>query len=358
MNFNDFSIAINILIFSVCAGFVWIAGTKLTSYMDGISKKTGLGHAFVGVLFLGGITSLPELATVTTAAFTGNAPLAINNMLGSISINLVILALADIVIGKDALTSVVAHSSTLLQGTLNIFLLTIVALAGLVGGVTFFGASLWSWALLPTFVILMWLSGKYRDRQPWIIPDERGRGEGKSESGSSAESRGSGEGQLSTTRLVGFTIVASLTILVAGYFLAQTADALANQTGIGSSMIGLVLLAFATGLPEISSVYAAMKKGHYEMAIGDIFGTNMWNVAIIGLADFFFREGSALGEVGTFELVATLLAIVLTCIFVIGLLERKDKTIARMGYDSFGVLLIYIAGVVLLYFVDAGRAGG
>jgi cation:H+ antiporter len=83
-------------IFAVAAVVVWLAGTRLTRYVDGISTKTGLGKAFTGMLLLGGITSLPEVAAVSTSAAVGNAPLAVNNLLGTASINLILLAVADV----------------------------------------------------------------------------------------------------------------------------------------------------------------------------------------------------------------------------------------------------------------------
>jgi cation:H+ antiporter len=107
MALNDFPIWLNAAVFAVAGFVVWGAGTRLAVLVDGIARRSGIGHAFLGMLLLGGITSLPEVATVASASYVGNASLAVNNLLGSAAINLVLLAIADAILGRDALTSVV-----------------------------------------------------------------------------------------------------------------------------------------------------------------------------------------------------------------------------------------------------------
>ncbi len=107
MALNDFPIWLNAAVFAVAGFVVWGAGTRLAVLVDGIARRSGIGHAFLGMLLLGGITSLPEVATVASASYVGNASLAVNNLLGSAAINLVLLAIADAILGRDALMSVV-----------------------------------------------------------------------------------------------------------------------------------------------------------------------------------------------------------------------------------------------------------
>ena len=79
MNLGDFSslgLTANRAIFAAAAGIVWFSGYKLAEYLDGIAGKTGLSEAFVGMLLMGTITSLPEIAAVSTSAYIGNAALA------------------------------------------------------------------------------------------------------------------------------------------------------------------------------------------------------------------------------------------------------------------------------------------
>jgi len=336
--FEQFPLAANAAIFAVAAAFVWLAGTRLAVYVDGIATATGTGQAFIGMLLLGGITSLPEIATVTSASWTGSASLAVNNLLGSAAANVLLLAVADAVLGHDALTSVVAKPSTLLQGTLGMMLLGMVAAAVVAGDILVFGVGAWSAALLAACIGALWLSSDYESRHVWTAATRDGVDKDEPETP---------EQPLRTLALK--TAAAAAVILVAGFFLAQTGDAIAKQSGLGAGLVGLVLMAFATSLPEISSIVSALRLHRYEMAVGDIFGTNLFNIALLFIADLSYGGGPVLSEAGAFEAVAGLLALLLTGVFVLGLLERRDRTVLRMGYDSLAALVLYAAGLAVLY---------
>lgn len=349
MAFDSLSIWLNCGLFAVCAVAIWLAGSRLAIYVDGIADQTGIGQAFTGMLLLGGITSLPEIATVTTASWTGNAPLAVNNLLGSAAINILLLAIADAVLGRNALTSVIGKPATLLQGTLGMMLLAAVAAVVLARDVHVAGVGLGSTALIVLCFVSLWLSSGYERRHVWTVVD----GEPDTSDIPGDGDRGKSETQKQPLRpLIIKTIVVAALILGAGFVLSQTGDAIAQQTGLGASLVGLVLVGFATSLPELSSIVAAVRIRRYEMAVGDIFGTNLFNIALIFLADLAYPGGPVLAQAGAFEAVAALVGLVLTGVFVVGLLERKDRTAARMGYDSLAAIVLYVAGLVVLYMID------
>ncbi|MCZ7661045.1 MAG: sodium:calcium antiporter [Xanthobacteraceae bacterium] len=330
---------VNVVVFVLAAAVVWAAGTRLARDLDGIAELTGMGRAFMGMLFLGGVTSLPEVAAVGTAAWTGNAALATNNLLGSVAINVMLLAVADAVLGRDALTSVVASPATLLQGTLNIILLTVLSAAVVVGDVEVLGMGGWTILLFVLCVAAFWLSSRYSQRAPWRLA--------ASEKGRSPQSD-AGAPKRPLSRLVMRAAGAAVVILVAGYALSRSGDALAQQTGLGAGLTGLVLVGFATSLPELSSITAAVRLRRYEMALGDVFGTNLLTIALLLLVDALYAGGPVLNEAGRFEAVAALLGAVLTGIFLVGLLERQNKTFLRMGYDAVAGLVVFAAGLALL----------
>jgi cation:H+ antiporter len=85
------------------------------------------------------------------------------------------------------------------------------------------------------------------------------------------------------------------------------------------------------------------------MAISDIFGTNLFNVTIIVLVDALHPGGPVLVEAGRFAAFAALLALVLTALFLVGMLERRNRTVLHMGWDSLAALVVYAAGVSVLY---------
>jgi cation:H+ antiporter len=167
---------------------------------------------------------------------------------------------------------------------------------------------------------------------------------------------GRGDEQAALWPAVTKMIAASAVVLIAGYALASTGEAIAHSTGIGSNLVGLVLVGFATSLPEVSSIYGSVRRKRYEMAIGEIFGTNLWDLVLIFLIDLLYRGDAILNLAGPFESFATLLGMVLTCLYLIGLLERRDRTIARMGYDSLAVMIVYAGGLCVLWFLQGHSA--
>lgn len=143
--------------------------------------------------------------------------------------------------------------------------------------------------------------------------------------------------------------IGAAAIMIAGFFLSQTGDAIARQTGLGQSFMGAVFLSLSTSLPDISAIVAALRLRQYEMAISDVFGTNLFNLALIFLVDAISQGELVFNAISGFSLFAALLGIVLTTIYLIGLIERRNRTIARMGFDSLATLCTYFAGLFILY---------
>lgn len=330
---------LNAAIFVAAAAIVWAAGTRLARTLAAIGDATGLEQAFVGMLLLGCLTSLPEIANVTTASYFGNPALAVNNLLGSASINIVLLALADAIIGRDALTSTVTRPSTLLQAALCLLVLVLVAVAITTGDVAFGGVGLWSASLLLVSIAAFWLSARYGERAPWTLRDTAKRRREKPRGGT----------EESVPRLVVKTAIGAAVILAAGYALSQTGDGLARQTGLGSGLVGFLLIGLATSMPELSTITAALRMKRPAMAVGEVLGTNFVNLSLILLADAVYAGKPVINALGRFEVISSLLGALLTGIYLVGLLERRDPVVLRMGYDSLAVLVVFGGGVALLF---------
>ena len=341
-DFGALSLPANLAVFAAAAAIVWLAGTRIAGYASTLAERTGAGRALVGALLLGGITSLPEIATTGSAAATGNAALAVNNLLGGVAMQVAILALADAAIGRGALSTIVARPTVLLQATLNILLLALVAIGITAGDVPFLGLGAWTTAIAVGYVAAMAIIGRSHAAEAWRPAREVAADAAGDDPSEAGETR-------STGRIAGYTALAACAIFAAGYVLARTGDALAAQTGLGASFVGAVLVAIATSLPEVSSTLAAVRLGHFELAFGNIFGTNLFDIAAVALADAVYAGGPVLREVGAFSVCAALLATLVTAIFLGGLIERRDKVVLRMGLDSVLVLLVYLGGLALLY---------
>jgi cation:H+ antiporter len=85
------------------------------------------------------------------------------------------------------------------------------------------------------------------------------------------------------------------------------------------------------------------------MAISDILGTNLINVGLLFVIDLLGSGEPVISQLGAFSAFGAMLGVVLTSLFLVGLAERRDRTLLRMGYDSILVILAYCGGVVLLY---------
>lgn len=330
---------ISISVFLVAAGIVWAVGTRLTHVLDALAIRTGMGHALVGMLLLGGITSLPELANVITASAAGVPALAVNNLLGSAAINILLLAAVDAFIGRGAVTASVRQPGVLMMCGLCMILLAVAAMAIIIGDVGVAGVGLWSLWITALSLAFFALSAGYDRRAPWVV---RNTGETSHKTDKKPKA--------GLRRMVLETLVLAILIYAAGAMLSLSGEALAEASGLGAGAVGFLLIGTATSLPELSTIVAALKLKRHEMAFGQVLGTNFVNLSLFVIADIAFRGGPVINELGTFEAALALLGCILTGIFLVGLLERRDPRIMRMGYDSLLVIVVFVLTSVMLVF--------
>jgi cation:H+ antiporter len=337
---HDYPLWLNALIFLFSGIVVWVGGTRLTVQVDKISSLTGIGQAFAGMLLLGCITSLPEVANTITASSIGNPALGVNNLLGSAAINVFLLAIGDAFVRRDALTSIVAGPSTLMLSVLCMLVLIAVAIAITTGDVLLVGVGAWGLAITVISIIAFWLASGYGARSRWHVIDD-------ADDAFDATTYGD-KPREALGRVVWKAAGAGAAIFVAGYALSQTGDALAEQTGLGTGMVGFALIGIATSMPELSTIIESIRPRRYEMAFGQVLGTNFVNLSLFVLADAVFAGGPVVNELGRFETISALLGAALIGVFLVGLLERRDATIMRMGYDSLAVIILFFGGLGVL----------
>jgi cation:H+ antiporter len=349
LGFHSYPLWLLIAIFSGAAVAVWIAGTRLSRYAGIISDRTGIGQALVGLILLGGITSLPEIATSVTASWTGNAALAVNNILGGVAMQVTVLAIGDFFLGRSALTGTLPRPHVIIQAAFSIVLLALVAAGIVVRDTMLFGVGAWAFAVLIAYFVMLWVAQAAEVRVVWVLkePDQTKRE--KRVKSDREERQDEGDEEAPTSRVVSKTVAAAATILVAGFLITRTGESIAEATGLGQSFFGAVFVAICTSLPELSSVISAVRLGREMLAIGDVLGGNLFDLALIFLIDAIYSGGPVLNEVGAFSVFAALLGILLTTLYVIGMIERRDRAVLRMGYDSLAVLVCYGVGLVLLY---------
>ena len=346
-DFKSLSIWANLAIFGVAAVLVWIAGTRLAYYADAIGARKQLSRALLGVILLGVATSLPEIATTITGSLLGNAGLVAGNLFGGVALQIAVLAVVDLVAVRGALTYFTPQPVLLFQGVMLVLLLAL-ALAGATAGepIAFLGLGLTPILLVIGYLMTVRLSGSSEYFPRWRATNApQPDGEAKTDEGGFRQS-------YSDMRLYLSCLAGAAVIFVCGWALAQTGDALAEQTNLGSTFVGVALVAFSTSLPELSTSLAAVRQGNHQMAVSNILGTNCLEVALFFLADAVYRGGPILGATDKQAIFAGALGIVVTCIYLLGLLERRDRTVLGLGLDSLAVAIVYPAGLIGLYFLS------
>jgi cation:H+ antiporter len=356
--FDAYPLWLNALVFLLSAGAIWFAGVRLEGYANTISERTGLGQAFTGLLLLAGATSLPEVATTITAvAFLNNPTLAVHNLLGGVALQTAILVAADRAKGeRGALTFFSPRFVLLIEGV-GLLLLLQLTIAGITarGFPSIASVSVWPVLVFLAYLGVMYLTYRYQGHPRWTpsraddVPLEdswqyRGRrAEGDAQSLSEREDR------RSVKRVWLLFAGVSLLVLVGGWFATQSADVLAHQTGLGPAFLGATLLALATSLPELSTTTTAARNGRYSMAISNVFGSNAFDVSLLFLAELLYRGGAIMEHGEESVVFVAAIGTIMTSIYLWGLMERENRTVLGIGWDSAAVLLAYLGGMAVLY---------
>lgn len=364
IDFEATALWVVILIFLVAAGVVWFSGTRLSRYADALAKKTGTADVIMGTLLLGGVTSLPEVVTTITASSEGDAGIAINNLFGGVALQVTVLAIGDAMVRQRSITSLIGSPVVQLQAIVGALLLIMAAGVVIVGDASLGHVGLGSIAILIFFVGGFYLINYFQSIHWWrsdpevrdeiakvreMMATEVAEAEAK-EKREEEETRRSFASMM-MTRLFLYIVLAAAAILVAGYTVVQTGQAISEKTGLGSSLVGAIFIALATSLPEVSTTIASVKLKEYRLAFSNIFGTNIFTVGFVFLADLFYTGGPVLNEVDNFALFGALMGTALTCVYLAGLTVRFKKTLLSLGFDSVLVVVGYLSGLYAMFYL-------
>ncbi|HSA96915.1 MAG TPA: sodium:calcium antiporter [Acidobacteriota bacterium] len=323
--------------FLLVTGLILFSGSRLSRYGDMIAEKTGLSRLWLGLVLMAAVTSLPELATgLSSVAFAGLPNVAAGDILGSCVFNMFLLSLLDALSGKVPLASR-THQGSLL--TAGIFLLLVSAVGvGLFAGDRLPGLG---WIGLYTPVLLFGYLGAMRlafryEKRGAAAPGTRGTGEPLYRS-------------VTLKRAVlGYVVNAAL-VVGAAIFLPRIAEGIARLTGLGTTFVGNVFVAMSTSLPELTVTIASFRLGAIDTAVGNLFGSNLFNMAILGLDDLFYFKSPLLAAVEKQHIVPALSAVAMTGLAVAGLIYRSSKKRSVLSWDSAGILLVFVVNMILLY---------
>ncbi len=322
---------------------ILFSGTKLARYGDAIAKKTGLGGVWIGLVLLAAVTSMPELATgVSSVALVGLPDLALGTLFGSCLFNLAILALLDILYHPTPILSQVSLRHVALAGVG--MLLIAIAAATILAGEGLSGLAL-GWVGIPSIVILILYLVAVRQ----MFRFER------SHPAQQLEAASPQYAEIPIRGVYLRFILAAAAIIGAGIWLSFIGDEIAVTTGWDASFVGSLFLAITSSMPELVVTITALRLGALDMAVANILGSNMFNIAIIAPVDLFYAQGAILSLVSGAHLITAAVAIVMSLLVIVGLrFRQKRKTffviswygLALIGLYIFGFYALFISGIV------------
>ncbi len=319
--------------FLVVTGLILFSGHRLTRYGDVISEKSGLSRLWLGTVLMAGVTSLPELATGLSAVASNLPDIAVGNVLGSCVFNVFILGLLDTLSRKVPLSSKINQANILFAGMTVLFIGGVAACLFVEGSLPGLGwVGLYTPLIFAGYLATMRMSFKFEKRRPIVAPiAERGPSD------------------LTLRAAVLRYALHAAVVVGAAVFLPSIADGIAEATGLGQTFVGNIFVAVATSLPELTVSVAALRIGAVDMAVGNIFGSNIFNIFILGIEDLFFFRGPILSAVQATHLVPALLAMAMTGLAIAGLIYNSEKKRFLWAWDSFGVILLFAANLLLLF---------
>ena len=259
---------------------VWFS-ILASRYIDMIDRSTRLSGAFLGGVLLSAITSLPELFTsISATILIDNPSLCIGNILGSNLFNFGMLALVILCFIKGFSATRLSPSHRYVMMFLMLMYVAVVLNWKVMGdGNIIFGASdnPWLFISVTTLIIiaLYGLSVRY------LASDNGECGDEECE-----------EVKLSLRTIVVRFVLASLGIIVASVILTYITDDIATELNLGSGLAGALFLGVATSLPEVTSTISLFRMRNFDIAFGNIAGSNVFNYFVLAIADILYSGGS------------------------------------------------------------------
>jgi cation:H+ antiporter len=324
--------------FIICALIIAIAGRKVAKYGDIIAEKTGLGGVWVGVLLLAIVTSLPELFTGISAVALVEAPdLAIGDLFGSNAINLLIIALLDIAYHNGPLLTAASPGGHLRIAGLSMALVAIGAGSIFISihisemGIGWVGV--YTPIIILLYLFMMWTIFNYERHQQSQV------------TGAALEYE-----HVSLRRTYLYFAASAIFVIGAGIWLAFIGKEIAEVTGLGESFIGSLFLAITTSLPEVAVSFSALRIGAVDMSVANMVGSNLLNMALIGIIDLFYWQGPILSAVSESHIFTGIIVLLMSGVLIAGILSRpRRKTPLRVSWYTPALIALCILAVCVSF---------
>ncbi|MFH1347372.1 MAG: sodium:calcium antiporter [Candidatus Margulisiibacteriota bacterium] len=317
--------------FLICAAIIYFAGSKLTKYGDAIAEKTGLCRAWIGLVLLAAVTSLPELATAVSATAWAQAPdLAAGDLLGACMMNMFSLAVLDLLWGlRGKGTIFIKPKQGNLLSTLSGVAILLIVSAALALGHRAIDPSLWGISLYSLVILAVYLFSLF------ILHQHRECAETVAEEGYA---------NISSSRVYSFFLLSAIIVVAAGSWLPFIGSEIVTVMGWGETFVAVLFLALATTLPEMTVSFSALRMGHVGMGIGNLVGSNVFDVSLVFVADIFYRPASLYSAVSQSMIYPALFGALL-----MGIVYFSLKRQTRSHLPSIVVIVTYLLALFFLF---------
>jgi cation:H+ antiporter len=321
-------------VFLLAGMLVFLVASRLAQHADAIADSTGLGRLWIGSLLLAGSTSMPEIITDINAALFGVPDIGVGDLFGSTLANMLILALLVIAYERRQLLQQAALDHALV-GVLAIVLTALAGFSIASGGLgTLFGIGLDTLSILLIYVIGM-----------RVVFDLTRRA-------ANAPRAATPEDAVSPRLLVRRALLgfgsATLGLLLLAPALIFSADALALEAGLSNTFVGTFLVGLTTSFPELGAAIAAVRLGAVDLAVGNIFGSNAFNMTVLLLMDFAYRGEPLLTEVSRSHVISAGAAVIALAFGVMAILARTHQRAWVARFIAALIIVIYGLSIFVL----------
>ena len=331
------------LAFLFCAALILFSGSRLSRHGERIAELTGWSRAWLGLILMASVTSLPELFVgIGSAGFLGNADLAVGDVLGSCVFNLAILSLLDAL--YKGTTAAKRHTvlgqaapSHVLAASLGIILLAIVGVGLYLPSSFMLGG--WIGAFSIVFIAVYLIAIRLLHTQEQGIPVDP----------ETAHTKPDPDGKPTMRNTIKWYAIHALVVIGAALALPHFAEQIAIASGLGATFIGTLLLAASTSLPEVAVSVTALRMGSLDMAVGNLLGSNLFNIFILAIDDLVYAKGSLLNDASEMHIVSVFSTIIMSAIVIVGLTFRGAHKRFLLTWDTLLILLVFIINMVILY---------
>jgi len=318
----------------VCSVIVF-AGSRLSGYGDRLAARYGWSGVWAGLVLLATVTSLPEVFAGASAVVVYDAPdLAVGGVLGSCMFNLFIVSILDGWSGGEPLTARIHRGHVLTVGFGVVLVgLAGIALAGPARALSFGWVGVLSPALLLLYLVAARASHSYELSHQTELPVPP-----------------TGTSRAADRELWSGWVVYALVVIAASVLVPGLAEQVVEQTGLDRSFVGNSLVALATSLPELVVAVAAVRIGAIDLAFGNILGSNLFNVALLGFLDVLYLDGPLLVAASPAHLVTVATIVIMNGVLVIAITMRAQARVLAGSWAAWAIFAAYVLALTLLGF--------